>query len=74
MLTKNVCDSFSFSENCIHPQIIVSTKLLQQGDYSGLMVSFPEASDKAAKKKKKKKEWGRVNINDLCFCLALHHC
>ena len=48
MLTKNVCDSFSFSESCIHHQTIVSTKYLHQGDYSGLIVSFPEASDKAA--------------------------
>ena len=31
---------------------IVSTKLLHQGDYSGLMVSFLETLDKAAIKKK----------------------
>ena len=43
---------------------------LHQGDYSGLMVSFPEASDKAAIKN----ECGRVNINVFIFFLALHPC
>ena len=47
---------------------------LHQGDYSCLMVSFPEASDKAAIKKKK---CGRVNINALrlffsCFTSMLN--
>ena len=51
MLTKNVFQSFSFAESCIHPQTILSTLLLHQCDYSGLMVSFPETSDKAAIKK-----------------------
>ena len=47
MLTKNVCDSFSYSESCIHTQTIVSTLLAPGWLYSGLMVSFPEALDKA---------------------------
>ena len=63
MLKSNVCDILSFSGSCFHPltiQSIVSTYLLHQGDsFSGLKVSFSEASDKAAIKKK----WGKVNIN-----------
>ena len=52
MLKGNACDNLSFSESCIHPLGIVSTYLLHQGDsYSGLKVSFSEASDKAAIKK-----------------------
>ena len=52
MLKSNVCDILSFSEICVHPLIIVPTYLLHQGDsYSGLEVSFSEASDKAAIKK-----------------------
>ena len=53
MLKSNVCDILSLSESCFHPLTIVSTYLLHQGDsYSGLKVSFSEASDKAAIKKK----------------------
>ena len=53
MLKSNVCDMLSFSGSCFHPLTIVSTYLLHQGDsFSGLKVSFSEASDKAAMKKK----------------------
>ena len=53
MLKSNVCDILSFSESCIQSLTIVSTYLLHQGDsYSGLKVSFLEASYKAAVKKK----------------------
>ena len=54
-----------------HPLTIVSTYLLYQGDsYSGLKLSFSEASDKAAIKKKVREGKYKCFLAD--FLLYIH--